>query len=293
VKSKAIRSFLCVLLASLLLAASSAQTAKPAFVYPSRLPYSFGNFVWWSNDELRALLKKRIPGLGDQIATTHAAEDQMRNALQAILKEKGIAAEVQSQEPSEFSLTAERDPEADAPTIGFFILSPQILIDKVVFTGAPESIATSLSENLRRREGHEYSAGQNWLVQSNAQEELIPKSYLEGKVVISHDAPRHVGDHYVVNLLVTVDAGPQYRISSITADGGPLLVGRDLSPYFSLKVGDLAGYGPFGKLAGDLRPLYWHWGYADVVVQGPPVLDHEHALVSYHLDVIPGHYCPV
>jgi len=65
-----------------------------------RLPYSFGNFVWWSDDELRSLLKKRIPGLGDEIATTTAAEGRVRDALKALLKEKGITAEVQSQEPS-------------------------------------------------------------------------------------------------------------------------------------------------------------------------------------------------
>ncbi|HMD77372.1 MAG TPA: hypothetical protein VKG86_08360 [Terracidiphilus sp.] len=53
-------------------AMGNAQTAKPAPNYPTHLPYSFGNFVWWGDDELRALLKKRIPGLGDEIEPTSA-----------------------------------------------------------------------------------------------------------------------------------------------------------------------------------------------------------------------------
>jgi hypothetical protein len=78
----------------------SAQSKEPPPNYPPRLPYGFSNFVWWSDDELRVALKKRIPGLGDEISTTSRAIGGMREALNALLKEKGITAEVQSEEPS-------------------------------------------------------------------------------------------------------------------------------------------------------------------------------------------------
>jgi len=290
-RMKPIRLFAAAALFGLLLGVASlgtAQTAQPATNYPTHLPYSFGNFVWWSDDELRALLKKRIPGLGDEIATTTAAEGRVRDALKALLKEKGIIAEIQSQEPSNFSFNAERAPGAHEPAIAFVVLSPQIIVDNVIISSAPENLLASLSENLRRIEGKEYNAEQSWLVQSNADEELKHQGYLKGKVTITHYAPRRQKEHYVISLVVLVDAGPQYHISSITADGGPLLERRDLSEFFTQKVGDVAGYGPFGRLAGELRSLYWHYGYADVKIQGPQVLDDDHALVSYHLEVIPG-----
>jgi outer membrane protein assembly factor BamA len=41
-------------------------------------------------------------------------------------------------------------------------------------------------------------------------------------------------------------------------------------------------------LAGELRALYWHYGYADVEIHGPPILDRLNAKVSYHLEVVPG-----
>ena len=271
-----------------MLANGYSQTAQTVPGYPTRLPYVFSNFVWWSNDEIRALLKSRIPGLGDEIAPNSAIERRVRDALTMMLKEKGLVAEVQSQEPSNFSLTTERAPDSPAPGIVFSILSPQILVDKVIVSGAPEAQTPALNENLRRREGHEYSGGQDWMVRSNVKEELEAGGYLESQVDITHDAPRQDGDHYLVNLLVSVKSGPQYRLASITADGGPLLKGRDLSSHFAQKAGDIAGAGPFGRLAGELRAFYWHYGYADVEIHSPPVLDRSHAEVSYHLEVIPG-----
>jgi len=54
------------------------------------------------------------------------------------------------------------------------------------------------------------------------------------------------------------------------------------------KPGDIAGIGPFGRLAGELRDLYCHYGYADVDIRGPRVLDRSRGTVSYHLEVVPG-----
>ena len=246
------------------------QTAAPNPSYPAHLPYSFSNFVWWSDDELRALLKKRIPGLGDEVATSTPAEGKIRDALTALLKEKGIAAEVQSSEPSDFALRGERAPGAPEPSVDFSVLSPKILVNKVFISTVPEDMNASLADTLKRREGHEYSAGQDWLVRSNTQDELQSKGYLEAKIGVSHDVPRREVDHYTVNLRVSVDPGPQYRIGAISADGGPLLSGRDLSPYFAQKIGDTAGAGPFGPLAIQLRSLYLHYGYADLLIQAPP-----------------------
>jgi len=279
-----------IITAKLLLLAigSSGQGGPKALIYPSHLPYSFGNVVWWNNDELRALLKEHIPGLGDEIAPTSAEEGRVRAALKILLKEKGIVAEIQSVEPSEFSLTAERAPGAPGPAIVFTVLSPKILISKVIISDSPTDLASGLNQKLQLREGHDYSGGQDWLIHSNIQEELTSKGYLDPVVDLAHDAPRKERDHYVVNLLISVKAGPQYHISSITADGGPLLTGRDLSSFFTEKAGDVAGAGPFGRLAGELRAFYWHQGYAGVAINGPATLEQSHALVSYHLNVVPG-----
>jgi hypothetical protein len=266
----------------------AAQALKGSATKPQHLPYVFSNFVWWSNDELRGLVKSRIPGLGDEIAPGSPMEHKIHDVLTIILKQKGIVAEVQSTEPSTFALTAERVPGSPVPAIVYSILSPLILVDKVIVSDAPESVAVALNERLRQREGREYSGGQDWMVRSNVEDELEAKGYLDALIGFSHDSPRLSGDHYLVNLLLTIKSGPQFHIEAITADGGPLLRGRDLSSHFTEKPGDIAGTSPFGRLAGELRALYWHYGYADVNIQAPPVLDRTHSKVSYNLEVIPG-----
>jgi hypothetical protein len=264
------------------------QAAKPLQEYPARLPYAFSNFVWWSDEELRAALKKRIPDLGDEIATSANVKGQIRSELKQLLRDKGIVADVLSEEPSDFALTAETVPGAPSPAIVFSIGSPKILVDKVVISQAPDDLLPVLTQRLETRAGHEYSERQDWLVSSDAGEELKPRGYLDALIDVTHDVPRRSGDHYLVNLLISIKSGQQFRIGSITADGGPLLTGRDLSPFFTAKVGDVAGSDPFGRLGGELRDFYEKYGYADVKIQGPPVLDRAHALVSYHLGVTPG-----
>jgi outer membrane protein assembly factor BamA len=265
---------------------SQTESVPPS--HPDLLPYSFSNFVWWSDDELQSLLKSRIAGLGSELAPGSATEHRIRDVLAALLKEKGIPAEVQSIEPSSFALTATRAPGSPPPSIDFSILSPQILIDKILVTQAPDAVLPPLMESLHQKEGHQYHGGQLWMVRSRVADELDAKGYLDSQVSISHDAPRRIDDHYAVNLLIEIKSGVQYRIASVTADGGPLLQGKDLSSHFTKKSGDTAGGAPFGRLPGEIRALYWHYGYADVEIDGPPALDRSRGEVSYHLKVVPG-----
>ncbi len=252
---------------------------------PPSLPYSCTNCVWWSNDELRVLLKKQIPTISDEIPTTSVAEGRVRAALKLLLREKGITAEVQSEEPSSFALTAQRAPP---PAVTFSIATPRILIGKVLISGAPSDLRGSLQNQLQSREGTGYNKGQDWLVRSQVTDALESSGYLDSHIDISHSAPRLQTEAYVVDLLVDVASGPQYHIAEITADGGPLLPGRDLSGFFAQHPGDVVSAGPFGKLAGSLRAYYWQHGFADVEIGAPPILDKQHALVSYHLTVTPG-----
>lgn len=264
------------------------QATSPPPAYPAQLPYSFSNFVWWDNGDLRALLKKRIPGLGDDVATTTAAEGRIRAALQELLREKGIAAEVQSQEPSPSALNAEHAPGAPPPAVVFRISAPAILVDKVVVNHAPNSVSDMLQSRLQGREGHAFSSGQDWMVRQDTEEVLQSSGYLEAEIDIGHGAPRTDGPNFVVDLLVSIAPGPQFRIAGITADGGPLLEGRDLSAYFAQKAGDVTGGHPFGRLGSELRAYYTRHGYADVVVNDAPSFDQANALVTWHLAVVPG-----
>jgi len=205
-----------------------------------------------------------------------------------MLKEKGIVAEIQIQEPSTFDLTAQRAPGVPAPAILFKIMSPQITVKSVFVSGISDADADQLRGRLRRLEGQSYSNRQDWLLRQTAMQLFEPNGYLDCTSEVIHDAPQKNGADYSVNVLVDVHPGPQYHISEITADGGPLLAGQDLSQYITARPGDIAGQSILGRPGAALRTLYSQHGYADVSIEAPPIFDREHAKVAYHLHVIPG-----
>ena len=102
--------FCLALSAGTALAQSNSQIPVPA----ARYPYTFTNFVWWSDADLRAELARRIPGLGPEIAPDSREESRIRTLLELLLKQKGIQTNVQSIEPSTQVYYGTRNPNAPA-----------------------------------------------------------------------------------------------------------------------------------------------------------------------------------
>jgi outer membrane protein assembly factor BamA len=179
--------------------------------------------------------------------------------------------------------------DAPPPSIAFSVAAPPtIAIGTLTFENVPADASKSLESLATALQGRAYNSNTFWHPISEVRENMQAAGYLTATVELRSLPPTKNGERYVVSLVATVQPGPQFRIATITADGGPLLEGRDLSRYFSSKPGDIAKPNPFGRLAGSLRAVYWRAGYADVEFQGEPSLDTEKALAAYALKVIPG-----
>ena len=76
--------------------ASRAQDGHPVTNSKDHFPYAFGNFVWWSDSDLRAELKRHLPTLGEEIGRGSPIESRVQTVLIQLLREKGIQAEVQA-----------------------------------------------------------------------------------------------------------------------------------------------------------------------------------------------------
>ena len=240
---------------------ATALNAQTNVEHPKRFPYTFTNFVWWTNPELRAALAKRLPGLENEIAPESATEARMRVALSQMLKEKGIRAEVQTEEPPFYANSSERDPHAPPTAILFRVLSPpDVLIDKVTLDDCPPVARSALEEIASHLSGKPYAANTFWSDQERMSQHLEENGYLEASVIFRPGTPRQENNRYLVPLEILIKAGPQYHVSSVKADGGPILQDKDLSPYFTLKAGDIATPYAFGKLIGAIRSVYWQQG---------------------------------
>lgn len=281
------RSIVLLYSAALAISSVHAQQVKRAAL-PAKLPYSFSNLVWWDEPELRSILKNRIPGLQDEIAPDFAVESKIREVLLRLLKQKGIDGNVVVSDPPFYALTGELDPDAPPIAIEFKLVSPDVWVRKVSIANAPDDLAQALANYVGGREGKPYFTGEDWIIRSTGKTEAARHGYLDCDIQVGHDGVRQEGDHYSMRLVLNVHAGPQYHISAISADGGPLLTGRDLSNFYQAHPGDIATLDILGRLAGQIRGLYTHNGYSDVNVDVAPVLDHPHAMAAYNLTVTPG-----
>jgi outer membrane translocation and assembly module TamA len=265
-----------------------AQVANISSKGADRFPYAFNNFVWWSDTDLRTELRRRIPGLSDEIVSNSPIEEKIRMVLVQLLKQKNIQAPVQVLEPASDALKQKRDPDAPPVAIVFTLIPPpDILIAKLVLENAPAESINLLNETANTMKEKRYTSNL-WFTKKTIRQSLEQLGYLSAAVTLTSGAPNKDGDRYLVPLIATINSGPKYHVSSVKVEGGPLLQGRDLSSYVTLKPGDVATPNAFGRLAGMLRSVYWHAGFRDVEFHGDPKLDETRALASYQFEVTPG-----
>lgn len=292
-------AFYLALFTLILPASALAQPPQPQPpVAAVRLPYTFSNFAWWTDAQLRSELKQRVPSLDDTLTCGSAQEAQVRDALTAMLLAKGVHATVVSKDPSQasaevsafvaslpFFVPSYNDPR---PHITFSISAPQVVIGAVNVDTAPEVQSDLLATVAKQIEGKPFDANTLGAQAHEMVEPMQNNGYLSASVTLSADQPKLEGGRYVVPLEASVDAGPVYHVGMVSADGGPLLRGRDLSSYFDLQTGDIATPYAFERLESSIMTIYFQSGYASVHFQDAPILDRDHGIATYRLFVMPG-----
>lgn len=288
--------FIPLLLIPVLQPGAMAQAPKtPQQPVSERLPYTFSNFPWWTDEQIRAELKHRIPSLGDEVGRGSAQEAQVRDTLTAMLVTKGVRATVVSDEPSPTSAVVSAFMKtlpfyipgtAQRPHINFSISSPEIVVGGVNVDASPEG--DLVSRVARQMEGQPFDSSAVVVQAHQLAEPLQRHGYLSADVVVTTGHPMRVGEKYYVPMRAEVSAGPLYHVGLISADGGPLLRGRDLSGYFDLQSGEVATPYAFDRLESSIMTVYFQAGYASVHFVDKPELDPEHATATYRLETVTG-----
>jgi hypothetical protein len=285
------------LLLPVLTPGATAQTPKTTTQQPvsEQLPYTFSNFPWWTDEQIRVELKHRIPSLGDEVGRGSAQEARVRDELTAMLVQKGVRATVVSDEPSQTSAVVSAFMKtlpfyipgtSQRPHIVFSISSPQILVGGLNVDASPEG--DLVARVARQMEGKPFDASAVVLQAHQLAEPLQRHGYLSAEVVVTPGHPMRVGDSYYVPLRAEVSSGPLYHVGMISADGGPLLRGRDLSGYYDLQSGEVATPYAFDRLESSIMTVYFQSGYASVHFVDVPELDPEHATANYRLETVTG-----
>jgi len=264
----------------------------------ARVPYVFSNFAWWTDDQLRAELKERIPSLQADLTCGSAQEAKVRDALTAMLLAKGVHATVVSTDPSDVS-TKVSDFVAtlpffipgrsdQRPHIVFSISAPEIVIGAIQVAAVPDSQSDVLGRIAHQMEGKPFDSNTLDVQAHQLAEPMEHSGYLSASISLSAGQPELHGSQYLVPLEASVDAGPQYHVGMVSADGGPLLRGRDLSTYFDLLPGEVATPYAFQRLENSIMTIYFQSGFTSVHFMDTPILDRDHAIATYRLQVLTG-----
>jgi outer membrane protein assembly factor BamA len=252
---------------------------------------TFENFVWFSDDQLRTALQRRVPLFQQLLPIAGNLPDRVSEALQAILTEKQFPGRV------DFLRNAEESSGAQNAIV-YRVEEVSIRIRSVEFPGASPEHATLLTTAARRLMGAEY--GRSSLAAA-AKSDLLPvylqRGYLkaafgpsDARVVpqppLAEDAQGSADVQ--VDAIVPATPGKVYSTSSVDWKGASAITAGELAPHLHLPRGQPADA---VRLLSDLEnvgKLYRSRGYMTVQIKPDAQFDDDKSTVHYVLNVLEG-----
>jgi outer membrane protein assembly factor BamA len=250
---------------------------------PQLVPARFDNFVWFSDQELAARFRQRVPLFLDyQLPLSGNLPDQVSDALQAMLIEHHIEGR------ADYVRAADGDGPVSA--IIFTVGGPHILIRHVDFAGAGAEELPELQATARKLQGVEYFRS---TVHVHAEKDFLPVYLRRGylKVQFADSQPKVVQEtpeETDVDVNIQVTAGLQYSFAGATWSGNKVFPAEKLQPLLHLQTGKPANAVELDEDLQAVQELYGSRGYMAATVRPIPQLDHAHSTVAYQLKVQEG-----
>lgn len=244
-------------------------------------PLRFDNFVWFSESDLLAELKRRVPFFRGQVPGVGHMSDQITEQLEAILKEKGVEAGVECHPVGAL----------DSSKITYFIYTVKgvrIPIRRFEFSGASPALEPLLQQRSSEKLGRDYSA---MGLADFAQAYLLPiyqrRGYLRAKFTTPKADPVSPGDN-AVTVRLAVEEGGCFTLKEIRWVGNTALDAKQLEAKAHLKAGEPVN---LVQMKVDLQAVqgsYKKLGYLDAAAKVDAEYDDAAAKVSLRIEVSEG-----
>lgn len=255
------------------------------------VPAQFENFVWFTDDELRTGLQRRVPLFKQLLPLTGNLPDEVSEALQAMLTEK--------QFPGRVNYLREGD-ESGGPVNGIVYRAEEVTIriGGFEFPGATPELATLLTTAARHATGAEY--GRSALAAVSKFDFLpvfLQRGYLKAAFgpsearVVPHPAPAdnaQLAADVQVIAIVPVTSGKIYSTSAVEWKGNSALATSEVAPLVHLPPGQPADAVRLARDLENVNKLYRSRGYMTAQIKPDAQFDDEHSTVHYNLNVVEG-----
>ena len=242
------------------------------------IPVVFDNFVWFSDEELLALVRDRVPLFEGRAPGGGHLTDQIADALSSILEERKIVGRV------EYMASSKDDGPIEA--YDYRVRMHAVVVRNIDFPGAADDEVPALQAAAKALSGQDYLR-----TKMRVQEELNflsvyhARGYLKARFADARAKVAQDGAQTVVDVSFPVYPGERYRITDIKFAGNSVFPAEKLRALIHLKSGEAANSVELADDLQQLHKLYGSEGYLFAHAEAVPAMDDAAATVAYQLEV--------
>jgi outer membrane protein insertion porin family len=242
----------------------------------------YKNFVWWSDEELNALVHGRIPLFNGQVPVTGTMKDGVASALIEILASKSVKASVSSVNSANLG--------GKVGGTLFAIDDPLVEVGEVRVDQVSAGAAASIADVKKRFTGQDYDAYSSGpSLRQNVQNAYLDLGYLDIAVDPPVRGTPDAGQSAIrVSLTTTAHEGSTYHVSKMDWPESQIVSKATFAEASQLKSGDLASRMVLMRTENAEAARFQAVGYLDAKVSSQGKKDEAKHEIAYVFEAMPG-----
>lgn len=247
------------------------------------MPVAFDNFVWFTDDELRDAIKRKVPAFDGTAPEGGNVTEQIKQALQDLLRERKIEGTVHY----DFS----EDPQTHKVEHLFGVKGAALRVCKVSYQGARALSEEALIQKSGGIFDNEYSrAFIQSFVESNLAQLYGERGYLRASFSPPKVKPAEKSDDCENGLAVTlvVDEGSIYVWDKAEWEGTQALTAQELDAALGMRAREIANVAKIDKGLASVKRALGRKGYLNSRVRASREFDDTNRSVAYRFQVDEG-----
>lgn len=246
------------------------------------VPVVFDNFVWFTEEELYAAIRRDVPTFDGTAPESGTLADQIARSLERLLKERNIQGQVEYR-PS-------ADPAGRNAKQIYSVTGVPLPLCSISFPGANGVAESELVKNSKALMTNDYSQE---FVTEFARRNLIPlyqeKGHLRAKFLNPRAVPQSGKDcKEGVAVTLPVEEGLVYSWDKAEWSGNSAYSAADLDAVLGMKAGAVANGLKLGEGLKAVRDAYGKRGYLALRLKPEPNFDDANRRVSFRVSVTEG-----
>jgi len=246
------------------------------------VPARFDDFVWLSDEQLRARLHDEVPLFQGKLPLSGNLTQQVSDALQGLLVEHNV------QGQADWTPVATENGPVEA--LVFKVNGHQVVVRNVEFTGAGPAELPRLQARARRISGQGFSRS---ALSVKAEKDLLPiyheRGYLKATFGEAQAAVvRETADETDVDITFPVTPGQQYKLAGVELQGEKVWPEAKLRELIRQQPYDTANTVRLEADIDSIKKLYGTRGYVAASVTPKFEMDDAKSTVTYQIRIQEG-----